>query len=377
MQRLFDRCLIAGIAFAISASLFAADFIKIGFVNEITGPQAEAGQYTLNGAKMALEEINKAGGVLGRPLELRIEDNQSTNPGTVLAFSKLYSEKDITAVVGPIRSTQIQAASPTIAKAGLPTMIGGTDPSLTKVNNRWLFRVRPNDTFSAKVIADFGVTTLKLKKWAIIHATDAFGTGGKNVLIAELKALGITPVLVQGYTSNSQDFTPIVLALKQSGADIMCTYMTNTADQAIFAKQMRQLGVTPTWIGSPTTIAVTTRNLAGDALYGTYAVADFTWDANELTKAFRKKYNDKYGIDPDNFATWAYDALYLLSLAMTNAKSTELEAIRKAILAIRGHQGLEGTYNFDENDDGLRGYNVVKNDNGKIVFIKRIDFPLQ
>ena len=130
MQRLFNRCLIAVIAFAISASLFAADPIKIGFVNEITGPQAEAGQYTLNGAKMALEEINKAGGVLGRPLELRIEDNQSTNPGTVLAFSKLYSEKDITAVVGPIRSTQIQAASPTIAKAGAPTSI--KDLAMTK-----------------------------------------------------------------------------------------------------------------------------------------------------------------------------------------------------------------------------------------------------
>ena len=208
-------------------------------------------------------------------------------------------------------------------------------------------------------------------------STDAFGTGGKNVLSAELKALGVTPVLVQGYTNNSQDFTPIVLAVKQSGADVIGTYMTNTPDQAIFAKQMRQLGVTPAWVGSPTTIAVTTRNLAGEALYGSYAVADFTWDANDLTKAFRKKYNDKYGIDPDNFATWAYDALYILALAMTNAKGTEPEAIRKAILAIRGYQGLEGTYNFDENGDGLRGYNVVKNDNGKIVFIKRIDFPVQ
>ncbi len=377
MQQLFNRILLAGFTLLFATRLFAAEPIKIGFVNEITGPQAEAGQYTLNGAKMALEEINKAGGVLGRPLELRIEDNQSTNPATVLAFSKLYGEKDIAAIVGPIRSTQIQAASPTIAKGGVPTMIGGTDPSLTKVNNRWLFRLRPNDLFSAKVIADFGVNTLKMKKWAIIHSTDAFGTGGKNVLSAELKALGVTPVLVQGYTNNSQDFTPIVLAVKQSGADVIGTYMTNTPDQAIFAKQMRQMGVTPAWVGSPTTIAVTTRNLAGEALYGSYAVADFTWDANDLTKAFRKKYNDKYGIDPDNFATWAYDALYILALAMTYAKGTEPEAIRKAILAIRGYQGLEGTYNFDENGDGLRGYNVVKNDNGKIIFIKRIDFPVQ
>jgi branched-chain amino acid transport system substrate-binding protein len=369
----------AFIATALAAAIVfpagAAEPLKIGFVNEITGPQAEAGQYTLNGVKLALEEINKAGGVLGRPLELQVEDNQSTNPGTVLAFSKLYAEGGIAAIVGPIRSTQIQAASPTIAKGGIPTMIGGTDPSLTKVNNRWVFRLRPNDLYSSKVIATFGATELKLKKWAIVHATDAFGNGGKNALVAELKALGITPLLVQGYTSGTQDYTPVVLAIKQAGADVMGTYMTNTADQAIFAKQMRQMGVTPTWVGSPTTIAVTTRNLAGEALHGSYAVADFTWDANDLTKAFTKKYRDKYGIDPDNFATWAYDALNIITLAIKNANSTEPEALRKAVLAIREHKGLEGNYNFDENGDGLRGYNVVKNDNGKIAFIKHIEFP--
>jgi branched-chain amino acid transport system substrate-binding protein len=359
----------------VGSAAYAADAIKVGLVNEITGPQAEAGQYTQNGAVLALEEINVAGGVLGRPLELRTEDNQSTNPGTVLAFSKIFSETGIAAIIGPIRSTQIQAASPTIAKGGIPTMIGGTDPSLTKVNNRWLFRLRPNDLYSSKVIATFGVNELKLKKWAIIYATDAFGTGGKNALSAELKNLGITPVLVQGYTSNSQDFTPVVLAIKQSGADIMGTYMTNTPDQAIFARQMRQMGATPTWVGSPTTIAVTTRNLAGDALYGSYAVADFTWDANDITKAFTKKYRNKYGIDPDNFATWAYDALYIIARAIKSANGTEPEAIRQAVLAIHDYKGLEGNYNFDENGDGLRGYNVVKNDNGKIVFIKHIEFP--
>ncbi|MEO8630575.1 MAG: ABC transporter substrate-binding protein, partial [Betaproteobacteria bacterium] len=192
----------------------AAEPIRIGVVNEITGAQAEAGQFTVNGIKLALDEINKAGGVLGRQLELRIEDNGSTNPGTVLAFSKLASEGGIAAIIGPIRSTQIQAASPSIAKAGVPTMIGGTDTSLTHVNNRWVFRARPNDSYSSRVIAEFGVNTLKLKKWAIVHSTDAFGGGGKTALVGALKTLGIEPVLVQGYTNNSQDFTPIVLALK-------------------------------------------------------------------------------------------------------------------------------------------------------------------
>jgi len=355
-------------------ALQAAEPIRIGVVNEITGAQAEAGQFTVNGIKLALEEINKAGGVAGRPLELRVEDNQSTNPGTVLAFSKLLAEGGIAGIIGPIRSTQIQAASPTIAKGGIPTMIGGTDTSLTHVNNHWVFRARPNDSYSSRVIADFGVNTLKLKKWAIVHSTDAFGTGGKNALVAALQSLGVEPVLVQGYTNNSQDFTPIVLAIKKSGADILATYMTNSPDVGIFAKQLRQLGVTIPWVGSPSIISVTALNLAGEALNGTYAIADFTTDANDLTKAFTKKYRDKFGINPDTFASWAYDALNVLAIAMRNAGSTEPEAVRKAILAIKGYAGVEGRYVFDDNGDGLHGYNVVRNENGKIVYMKHVDF---
>jgi len=355
----------------------AAEPIKIGVINMLTGPFAEGGSFQVNGLQLALEDVNKAGGILGHPVELRTEDNASTNPGTVLAFSKLFTDPAIKAIVGPIASTQIQAASPAIAKAGIPTMIGGTDPSLTRVNNKWVFRARPNDLYSSKVIADFGVNTLKLKKWAIVHATDAFGQGGAKALTEALQALGVTPILDQGYTSNTQDFAPIVLAIKKSGAEVLGTYMTVPADQAIFAKQLRQLGVNIQWVGSPTTAAVTTRNLAGEALYGSYAVADFNAEANEAAREFTKRYRERFGIYPDNFASWSYDALHILALAMNNANSTEPEAVRKAILAIKGYQGLEGTYEFDARGDGLHGYNVVRNEGGKIVFIKRVDFPVE
>ncbi len=358
------------------AGAHAVEPIKIGVVNMLTGPLAEGGSFQVNGLQLALEDVNKAGGILGHPVELRTEDNASTNPGTVLAFSKLFTDPAIKAIVGPIASTQIQAASPAIAKAGIPTMIGGTDPSLTRVNNKWVFRARPNDLYSSKVIADFGVNTLKLKKWAIVHATDAFGQGGAKALTDALQALGVTPILDQGYTSNSQDFAPIVLAIKKSGADVLGTYMTIPADQAIFAKQLRQLGVNIQWVGSPTTATVTTRTLAGSALYGTYAVADFNAESNEAAREFARRYRERFGIDPDGFASWSYDALQILTLAMNSANSTEPEAIRKAILAIKGYKGLEGTYEYDARGDGLHGYNVVKNEGGKVVFIKRVDFPV-
>ena len=362
------------LAALLAGSAFAADPIKIGLVNETTGPNAEAGSYTVNGTRLAVEEVNARGGIMGRPIELKVEDNQSTNPGTVLAYSKLIGEGGLTAIVGPIRSTQIQAASPAIQKGGVPALVGGTDPSLTRVNNAWIFRMRPNDSYSSRVIADFGVNSLKLKKWAIVHSTDAFGSGGMKALSAALEAAGVQPVLVQGYTNNSQDFTPIVLAIKKSGADILATYMTNSPDVGIFAKQLRQLGVGVPWVGSPSIVTDTAMKLAGPALYGTYAVADFTPGSSAEAKSFAEKYKAKYKLDADVYSSWAYDAINLLKQAIESAKSTDPDKVRAALLGVCGWKGVEGTYCFDKNGDGLHGYNVVRNENGKIAFLKHIDF---
>lgn len=367
-------CAAAALA-AVSLQVHAAEPIRFGLMAESSGPNAEAGVYQINGAKMALEEINAAGGVLGRPLELTTEDNQSTNPGSVLAVSKLTSGGNMTALLGSVRSTQIQAVAPTVLKVGLPMMIGGTDYSLTHTNNPWMFRARPNDGYSAKVIADYGVNTLGLKKWAIIHSTDAFGNGGKNMLIEALKTYGITPVLVQGFTSNSQDFTPIVLAIKQSGADVVSSYIANSTDVGIFAKQLRQLGSKNiAWVGSPSLSTDTAMKLAGDALYGTFSIADFAEASSPEAKAYADKYRAKFKIEPDLYSAWSYDGVKLLAMAIENAKSTKPADIKKALHAIKGYKGVEGVYTFDKNGDGLHGYNIVKNDEGKIAFVKHIDF---
>ncbi len=172
--------------------------------------------------------------------------------------------------VGSIRSTQVNAMSPDVLKIGKPMMIGGTDPRLTHQGNRWLFRCRPNDSYSAKVIFAYGNDTLQKKKWAVVHSTDAFGTGGMKALTESLKAAGIEPVLVQGYTNQQADFTPVALAVRQSGADVLCTYFTFETDLGVFARQVRQLGVRIPWVGSPSIVNISALNLAGPSLYGTY-----------------------------------------------------------------------------------------------------------
>src|SRR5271170_3222598 len=112
--------------------------IKIGMVLPVTGPAADSGKYALAGAKIALERVNKAGGVLGKQLELVTEDDQTTNPGAVLAFSKLAAQDDIVAFLGSIRSTQNHAIANDILKTAKPFCFGGTDPALTKMGNPWM-----------------------------------------------------------------------------------------------------------------------------------------------------------------------------------------------------------------------------------------------
>ncbi|HMN72556.1 MAG TPA: ABC transporter substrate-binding protein [Rhodoblastus sp.] len=348
--------------------------IKVGMVLPVTGPAAEAGRYALTGAKIAAEQVNKAGGILGKQLEIVTEDDQTTNPGAVLAFSKLASQPDIVAFLGSIRSTQNHAMAQDILKTAKPVMFGGTDPALTHMGNPWFFRCRPNDNYSGRVIAEFGIKTLDKKKWAIVHSTDAFGTAGGKALAAALGPGGATVALDQGYANQSQDFSAVVLAIKQSGADILGSYFTFEADLGIFARQLRQLGVTIPWVGSPSIVNVTALKLAGPALYGTYGVADYAEDSSEGSKAFGKAYREAAKVAPDNQASWTFDAINILAKAINTAKSTDPKAVREAILAIRGFAGAEGEYNFDANGDGLHGYNIVKNEKGNIVFDKHIEF---
>src|ERR1700678_3652390 len=379
-MRLTRREFAAGIAAGVAAPyvLRSANAqgatIKFGMCVPVTGPAAEQGLWAQNGAKLALAAVNKAGGVLGKQVELVIEDDQTTNPGIVLAFSKLAAQSDIVGFLGSIRSTQVHAMAPDVLKLGKPVMIGGTDPTLTHMGNQWLFRFRPNDSYSGRVIADFGVNTLGKKKWAVVHSTDACGAPGGQALRATLEKLGAPPVLDQGYANQSQDFTPVVLAVKQSGEDVLGTYFTFENDLGIFARQLRQLGVTIPWVGSPTTVNVSAIKLAGPTLYGTYGVADYAEESSDASKAFGKAYREAYKVAPDLQSAWPYDAVTVLSAAINKAGSTDPGKIREAILGLKKFPGAEGEYNFDQHGDGLHGYTVVRNEKGTIVYDKHIDF---
>jgi branched-chain amino acid transport system substrate-binding protein len=378
-MRLNRRSVNAGLAGSLAAPMLprvarAADTIKIGMVLSVTGTGAESGKDALAGAKIALDRVNKAGGVLGRRAELVTEDDRTTNPGAVLAFSKLAGQPDMIAFLGPARSTQTHAMAPDILTTGKPVCFGGSDPALTKMGNPWLIRFRPNDSYSGRVIASYGVGALAKKNWAIVHSTDAFGMSGLKALSASLDKIGARIAIDQGYPNQSQDFTPVVLAVKSSGADIIGSYFTLESDLAIFARQLRQVGVTIPWVGSASIVIAGAVKLAGPALWGTYGVADYAVDSSPEAKEFARLYGAVSNAPPDLYSAWPYDAIGVLSAAINKAGSTEPDKIRAAILSTKGYKGAEGEYNFDEFGDGLHGYNIVRNEKGVIVFEKHIEF---
>lgn len=360
-------------ASTVTISAHASGEIDIGLIADMTGPAALSGKHKVNGAKLAIDEINAKGGINGKKIKLFIEDDQGKNQAGVSAYEKLASNQNIIAIIGSVRSTIVNATLPYIARDKIPTMIGGTDPKLTHTGNQWVFRFRPNDNYASQAMAGYAVKSMGAKKVAVLYDTDAFGSAGNKLLVAALKKDGASVVSDQGYTTATRDYTSFLEKIKSSGADTLATYMTNAEDEAQMLKQLRQLGLKVKIMGSPSIATAVCIQLAGSAVNGTYGVSDFVANGNPQAKAFSAKYVAKYHSQPDLFGGWVYDAINVLSGVIAK-DGTSGPAIQKGIRAVKGYHGVEGVYNFDKNGDGLHGYSVVKITDQKVHLIKYDDF---
>jgi branched-chain amino acid transport system substrate-binding protein len=349
--------------------------IKIGLNVELTGLAADLGDLSKKAADLAVEEINAAGGINGRPIDLIAEDSQSSNQGAVAATNKLINSHKVVAMVGPVKSTQMQAVSDIIKKARLPTMFGGTNPKLTRLDNKvvnpWIFRCRPADSIAGVAVARFIVEDLKITKVGILHDSDTFGTTGAGIVRDTLKKLGTEPLLIEKYATGTENYQPQLLNMKAAGIEALVIYGTNANDDAKILRQIKELGLDFKVVGSPSNAQKITLDLAREAAEGIYAVVDYVPGQSEVAKRYREAYVKKYGSEPDTLAAWNYDALYILAEAMKKA-GTDPEKIREAILATKGFKGVLGEFNFDEFGDGLHEVSMVQIKNGQPFLLRVI-----
>jgi len=358
-----------GVAFVGAA---VAEDIRIGFTPPVTGASAAEGSFQIKAIKLALKEINAAGGVNGKKIDLRTVDNQSTNPGALAALQKAVEQEKALVLVGSVKSTQILAMSDAIKNYGVPTIVGGTNVTLTRQGNPWLFRVRPDDSIAALAMIKYIKEDAKLTKVGILHDTDAFGAGGADLVEKYTKENGLTLVKREKFTTKDKDYTAQLLSLKNAGAQVMVVYAPNPEDAAVIMRQYRQLGSPYKYLGSPSSQHKDAINLAREASEGLLAVADFVPGATEANRKYAEDYKKEYNEEYDGLSIWTYDGLKILANAIKKVGEDRAK-IRDAILATQGYKGGLGTFSFSSNGDGLHEVSVVQIEKGNPKLLKIVN----
>jgi branched-chain amino acid transport system substrate-binding protein len=349
----------------------AADDIRIGFTPPVTGVHAASGSLQVKAIKLALKEINAAGGVNGKKIDLRIVDNQSTNPGALAALQKAVDQEKVLALMGCLYSTQVFATADATKNYGIPTFIGATNVNLTRQGNPWLFRVRPDDSVAAGAMVKYIKEDTKLTKVGILHDSDAFGTGGADLVEKGAKEAGLTVVKREKSQTGAKDFTAELLAMKNAGAQILVFYGHQEAT-AVLQRQVKQLGSPFKYLGSPSSASKDALNLAKEASEGIWAVIDFVPGQSEENQRYIATYKKEYNEEPDMLSVWTYDGLKILVEAIKKA-GEDRGKIREAILATQGYKGAQGTYSFTPNGDGMSEVSIVQIEKGQPKLLKIVN----
>ncbi|WP_434510724.1 ABC transporter substrate-binding protein [Desulfitobacterium sp. AusDCA] len=345
--------------------------IVVGMVNSETGDYASAGVYIKDGVKMAVDEWNEKGGINGKKIKLIIQDDQSTPAGAVNAFNKLTSENKLTGFVAPGYSVLAMAIMPNIDKIGIPTVTGSTNPKITTMGNKWMFRSRTNDEIMAKLAAQYAVEKVS-DQVAIIHDNNEFGSGGADAVKAALEAMKVKVLDNEGYNSGDKDFSAQLLNIKKSGAKVLIGW-GHPLEDGLILQQIKQLGLNIKVVGAAPYGQPVTLDLAKDAANGIVFVQEYS-SANSDPKVqeWAKKFKANYNIESDFNAAGYYDGTNLLLTGIQKAKSLSAQDIRDSMLNIKDYQGICGPYGFDANGEGFRSAVIVKVDQGKLNVIDQV-----
>lgn len=345
------------------------DSVKIGAIGPLTGDVSIYGTSAMKGAELAVDEINEAGGILGKEIDWTLYDTQGDSTEAVTAYNRLVNE-GAQAIVGEIVSKPTAAVAEASTSDGIPVVTPtGTMPSIT-VGKENVFRQCFTDSYQGEVLARFCANDLGAKTAGIVFNTsDDYSVGVKDAFVAEAKANGIEIVGEEGYGGSDTDFKPQLTKLVGAKPDILLIpdYYKNVA---LIAAQAREVGLESTFVGPDGWDGVLSS--IDESSLGSVEGAYFSnhYDVNsqdERIKSFIEKYRSANKEDPTAFSALAYDTVYMLKEAMETAGSTDFDAVNEAIAAIN-FDGITGKLTFDENHDPLKEITIMTIKDGKYEF---------
>jgi branched-chain amino acid transport system substrate-binding protein len=354
---------------------FSQDTIKVGEFGSLTGDNASFGISQNNGVQMAVEEINAAGGVLGKKIELTVEDNQTKQGETTTIARKLISQDHVVALVGEVASSKTLEAAPIAQEAKIPLIAtAATNPKVTQTGD-YVFRVCFTDDFQAVVIARFVLEKLEKKKIAFLtDVKQDYSVGLTNIAKDYLTKNGGTIVKEQSYSSGDKDFRAQLTDLKSANPDVII--ITGYYSEAsLIAKQARQFGIKSTFVGGDGWDGSSLIPVGGKAIEGAYFSNHFSVeDSSPAVKDFVAKYKAKYNnAVPDAFAALGYDALKLLADAITRAGGTDSAKLRDAIASTKDFPGVSGKITLGSDRNARKSAVIITIKDGAYKYAETIE----
>ena len=383
MKTTFRAALLAagvGLAFAASSTLAQ---IKIGVNQPLTGPVAASGNFVVNGARIAADEINAKGGILGQKIQLVIEDNKSNPTEAVAAAEKLIVRDKVPVMMGAWSSTYTLAVMPKLMEYKVPMLVEtSSSDKITISGNPYIFRISPTSGMEAEAFAN-RVGALKIRKADFLVVNNDWGKGAADVFAKMLKGKGVAIGVVETMDASAQDMNAQLSKIRSSDADTL--FVTTAVEQlTLVLRQAHALGlkrqiITTGGSQSPDQLI----EQAGAAANGSYHLLFFPpWfpEASPnpaLAKAFvaewRKRGHTFAGLT-EGFR--GYDGIHTLAAAITKAGKADPEAIRKALWETQ-ITGLNGKIAFTkagpagkESGQSIPAVYVVKIDNGKVALFR-------
>ena len=354
--------------------------IKVGLIAELTGDIPAVGASCKNAARMAVQEINEAGGFqFGEKkynVDLIIEDNAGKADQSVSAAQKLITQKKVVAIVGPnasryaLPASEIAESSKVVLITPWSTTPKTTLDSKTGLPKNYVFRSCFIDPFQGRVVAKFTLEKLKLKKAAVLYdVASEYNKGIAEIFKEVFEKNGGKVVAFETYTTNDKDFSSQLTKIKRAAPQVI--FLPNYYSEVpLQIQQAKRLGIKVPFIGSDSWGSEELLKLCGkdcnDYYFSTHYAADASTD---VTKKFIESYKARYGSTPDDVAALTYDSFGLLWQALKNAGKNDRQAVRDALAKIPQYDGVTGTMQFKEGSgDPIKSAVILKIIDGKFTW---------
>lgn len=370
---ILGACIALGLATAGPAR--AEDPIRIADVIELSGAGATVGTNWKNAIEMAVEEINQKGGILGRPLEVSHYDTQ-TNPGISRAQVQKALDEEPYVIFGPIFSGSVKVNMMLAQQAEVPQFTGAEATEITQSGNPYIFRTSISQAAAMPKLATYLANDLKAKKVAVVWVNNDFGKGGHDAILEQMKAHGIEVVADLSTESGQADFAADVVRLKSSGADAAIVY-TNEEESARFLREARKQAIGIPLIGETTLLNQKVIDLAGEAANGVRGHVGLSADAPiDTIRAFRERFQARYGYLPDHNAIKAYLAVYAVRYATEKIGKVDSVALAETLhgltITTQDEPGILIDTTWDANGDVDRVSFLAEVENGRQVIVKTL-----